>query len=419
VLVLQGLLHRGSIYQYPFLAGAVFLGFVLPQLVGLARNPFLPTGALEATLVMAVLCASMCWLGAAMAGRRTSGGFWTFYDGRLLLASAAMSLGGAYFYYEITQLPEEMFTSQWTGLPVAYLFFARMLTYGFAIAVLLAAKNGSRLALLVASFGALFYLHGIVIGGRRQDTVEFLTIILMALWFQRKWCVPRSAMIAGLVFGALFINSVGDYRAVASGEGGPQWDAMLDIDFIGNLDRLTEQGGPELTNAVYNIGAVNRTMSFDFGAYHWNALVFSYVPAQLVGRDLKQSLYLPLSDVAFNQYYYTPLLGSTPTGLSDAFQSFWYFGCLKFFLIAFVMQKLWCAARDGSEMAQLLYMLLPPQAMQAITHDTHHFVGPWVHIALFLLPAMLLTRRRPRGRSDPLVRGEHRAYRPAVGMPGT
>jgi hypothetical protein len=194
---------------------------------------------------------------------------------------------------------------------------------------------------------------------------------------------------------------------------------MLDIDFIGNLDRLTEQGGAELMNAVYNIGAVNRTMSLDFGAYHWNALVFSYVPAQLVGQDLKQSLYLPLSNLAFNQYYYTPPQGSTPTGLSDAFQSFWYFGCLEFFLIAFVMQKLWWAARDGSQMAQLLYMLLPAQAMQAITHDTHHFVGPWVHIALFLLPAMLLTRRRPRGRSDPLVRGGHRAYRPALGMPGT
>ncbi|HEY1963879.1 MAG TPA: hypothetical protein VGG59_03070, partial [Acidobacteriaceae bacterium] len=284
VLVLQGLLHRGSIYQYPFLAGAVFLGWVLPQLVGLARNPFLPTGALEATLVMAILCASMCWLGAAMAGRRTSGEFWTFNDGRLLLASAVLSLGGAYFYYQISQLPEEMLTSQWTGLPVAYLFFARMLTYGFAIAVLLAAKNGSRLALLVASFGALFYLHSIVIGGRRQDTVEFLTIILMALWFQRKWCVPRSAMMVGLVFGALFINSVGDYRDATAGEEGPRWDAILDIDFIGNLERLTEQGGAELTNAVYNIGAVNRTMSFDLGAYHWNELIFAYVPAQWVGQ---------------------------------------------------------------------------------------------------------------------------------------
>jgi hypothetical protein len=84
--------------------------------------------------------------------------------------------------------------TQWTGLPVAYLFFARMLPYGFAIAVPLFARNGSRVACLVALYGCLFYLDSIVIGGRRQDTGEFGMIILLAWWFQRDRCIARPLM---------------------------------------------------------------------------------------------------------------------------------------------------------------------------------------------------------------------------------
>ena len=64
ILLLQGMFARGAIYQYPFLAGAVFTGFALPQLIGLSRDPFLPPGAMEKTLLMAFFCAMMCWFGA-------------------------------------------------------------------------------------------------------------------------------------------------------------------------------------------------------------------------------------------------------------------------------------------------------------------------------------------------------------------
>src|SRR5262249_37818220 len=152
----------------------------------------------------------------------------------------------------------------------------------------------------------------------------------------------------------------------------------------------------ELRNAVFNIAAVKRSMKFDLGIFHWNSLVFAYVPRQIVGRDLKESLYLPQWDPALEEYFYHPMVGSTWTGLSDAFQSFWYFGVLKFFLIAFVLQKLWLAAQDGNLTAQLLYMLMPVWALEAITHTTQYFLNPWVHMAAFLLPALLLARRRPR-----------------------
>src|SRR5262245_55152789 len=211
-LLLQRTLRRGAIYEYPFLAGAVFAGFVLPQLIGLSHDRFLPSGALESTLIMATLCAGMCWFGAAVARPPHHRLQWAYNERRLLIVSVALSLLGGYFYYAISRLPTELTeNTQWTGLPVAYLFFARMLTYGFALAVLLFARNGSRVALLVALFGASFYFDRIFIGGRRQESGEFILIILFAWWFQRNRCVPRPLMFAGLVAGALFVNSTGDY----------------------------------------------------------------------------------------------------------------------------------------------------------------------------------------------------------------
>jgi hypothetical protein len=420
LLLLQGMIgRRGAIYEYPFLSGATFAGFVLPQLIGLAHDRFLPSGALESTLIMAILCAAMCWLGARMADRPTSAPTWHFNEKRLLIASALLLLCGVYFAYKISQLPESMINngSGWTGLPVAYLFFARLQGYGFALAVLLVARNGSRIALLLALFGASTYIESIVIGGRRQPLVEFATIMLMAFWFGRNWCLPRLVMLSALVIGALFINSVGEYRAATLDAAGPQWDEVFKIDFIGNLEHLTEQGGFELTNAVYNIGAVSRTMNFDLGAYYWNDNVFTYVPAQLVGHDVKESLMLPLADPSFDEYLYSPWPGTTSTGFSDSFQSFWYFGCLIFFVIAFIMQRLWWAARGGSLMAQLFYMLIPVQALQAITHDTNHFVAPWIHIAIFLLPLMLWARQPRSVRPRLAVSGKFRGERPSEGFP--
>lgn len=396
-LLLQGMLRRGAIYQYPFLIGAVFTGFVLPQLIGLSHEPFLPPGGLEKTIIMAILCATMCLVGTRVVRRPWRSFNWKFDERKLLLASAALSLFGAYFYYAISRLPPEMINdSMWSGLPVAYLFFARMLTYGFAIAVLLFAHNRSRLALLLVFFGAAFYFDSVIIAGRRAELIEFATIILMAGWFQRNRCLPRPLMLIGLTLGALFINSAGEYRAATLNEEGPQWNRVADIDFVGNIKRLTEEGGSELRNALYIISAVDHNMEFDLGAFHWNRLVFAYVPRQLVGDDIKNELYLPLGDVALEEYQYTGPAGSTVTGLSDAFQSFWYFGCLEFFLIAVIMQKLWLAARSGNMTAQLLYMLLPVQAMQAVTHYTNNFLLPWPHMAIFLLPALLLARQGRR-----------------------
>jgi hypothetical protein len=395
-LLAWGMREQGRIYQFPFLAGATFTAFVLPQLIGLRNDPVLPDYALEKTTFMSILCAGMCYLGYIARPKPLQLLDWKFDHNKLMGASAALTLIGAYLFFGLSRLPEDLKeAAQWSGLPVAYYFFAQVLAYGFALAVLVYAATRSRWALWIALFGSLFYLDRIVLAGRRGVTLEFAFIVLLSFWFGRKLSLPRPVMLAAVIFGTLLLHSTGDYRAVAMDDDASKWKQLHQITFLENFKQVVAEGGVELENAAFHIAATDETKNLDFGLFHWNTLVFNFVPAQLLGEDFKQSLLAPVEE---NDIYalfgYVPDLGSTMTGMVDAFGSFWYFGCLKFFLIGLVLRKVYAAAAQGHFIARVCYMLIITSALHTITHHTQWFVSPWVHIALFLGPALFFARAR-------------------------
>ena len=392
-LIVQGMRTPGKIYEFPFLAGATFLGFVLPQMPALANDPFLPPDAFTKTALFTILCAAMCGIGWSAARRPVQGPYWTFDERRLLGISAFLSLFGAFFFYKISQLPDEMrLSSQMTGLPVAYLFFAALLTYGFAIAVFCFAKQRSWAALVIAAFDSLFYLDAIVFRSRRQVAIEFLLVIALAAWFQRGVAAPRVLALTGIFAGSLALVSTGAYREIAGEETGPSWSKVSTIDVLGNFDELLELGGPEMRNAVLRIHAVDRSMAFDYGMFHWNAFVSNYVPTHLLGREFKESLLIPFEGQVDSEY--DPPTGSTETGMADAFASFWYFGALKFFLISYLLGRMYRTALAGSLFFQLLYALSMSSSMLTITHHTQFMFSAWVHMAIFLVPSVAIARVR-------------------------
>ncbi|MGB7293163.1 MAG: hypothetical protein WBD99_13400 [Thermodesulfobacteriota bacterium] len=400
-LLVWGLKRPGRVYEFPFLAAAVFTGWVLPQLVGLAKDPYLPPGGLEKTIFMSALCLGMCYLGYVWKREPTKMFNWSLSRTRLLILSAFFVLVGAYFFFLISRLPEELTSqSNWSGLPVLYLFFANILGYGFAIGLLLYMRCNSKIALGIALFASLFFVDRIFIGGRREVALEFSLAILLAFWFGQRKSLPRPIILAAIFFGALLFYSIGEYRAITKGEEGFQLKRIVKIEFLENFKRIIEdEGGYELRNAVYNIQAEDTEKSFDFGLYHWNGIVFDFVPRQILGEDFKSSLMIPLEDVTYTVYGYEPHTGTTSTGMTDTFRSFWYFGALKFFLIGYIMARLYRAAIRGNFVAQLFYMCIIVAALLSITHSTQWFFSGWVHIGIFLLPAVLLARTGRFGKS--------------------
>ncbi|WP_153020339.1 hypothetical protein [Paramesorhizobium deserti] len=399
-MLFHGLLVRGRFYQYPFIAAGIFLTFILPQLPGLANSRFIPDASLSKTLAFSSICLAMCGIGWSVGLRTSPLKDHAFSEYRLLKAAGFLSLVGAYFFFEFGRLPDdERLRGILTGRAVAYLFFAKLLTYGFALALICYAHRRSLFALYIILFDSAFYLERIFIAGRRGETAEFCILIALAFWFQRRRAVPRTAVVAGLALSLIGLLGAEEYRkSTWYGETTSGWKAISNIDLQENWERLLKEGGPEMENALIAIEHVDQSQTFDFGLHHWNSTIFSYVPAQLVGANLKRALLINLPSIFGN---HTPPTGSTATGMADAFASFWYFGAFKFFLIAFLLGGIYNSAINGSTTSQIIYMLSVVPAILVITHFTNEIVIAWIHMVIFLFPAIYYARISSK--SDPYV----------------
>ena len=374
----------------------------MPQFLGLTNAYGLPPYALDKAVLMATLCLGASYWGYVQNRRPAKLFQWSFNRNRLLQGSIALSVIGAYFYYKVGQLAVEATAETggaWTGIITIYVFFAQMLSVGFAMALILHFRRPSFGTWLVIGFGLLFYLERILIAGRRADSVELFLMVLYALWFNRRWAPPRTLIIGAFIVGALFINSAGDYRSTMLGEDRTSWsgagiEKVFAIDYIGNLTAIAEGqgGGEEVRNAVFTIEAVDRRLSFDYGFSLWNGFLHSYVPQQFVGVAFKSALTIDLEDDAYKEFLYTPWPGTTYTGLADSFSSFWFFGAVKFFLIGFILSRWYRAANEGNFVAQLVIMLSMGAALHAITHTTHHFFLVFIKLAAFTVPVLLYAR---------------------------
>lgn len=390
--LVAGFSQPRRVYEFPFLAGVMAFAFLLPQIPPVASDMTLPEGAYAATMGMAVLCMAMIRLGWRETAAPLPFFSQSFCEARLLKIAVAMSLIGALFYFQLSRLPSELTVGvQMSGTSVMYLFFARLLIYGLAIASLCFARRPSWLAGAVIAFDLAFCLDRILVTGKRAETLEIALILALAYWFHRGWTPPRFAVVAGVIGMTLVMGSLADYRHINRESGGFDLERVMKIDVVDNFQENLANGGLEFRNAVQRIGQIDRSGEFDYGAVHWNRLVFNFVPAQIVGASTKQALMIPTPEPARD---YLPPTGTTETGLVDAFLSFWYFGAVKFLLLSYVMSRIWASAMTGSTTGQIVYMLSIVPAMHSISHVTDWVLQVWVHMLIFLAPALLLASLR-------------------------
>jgi hypothetical protein len=405
-LLAEGFLRPERIYHFPFLAGVMTFAFVLPQMPAAALDQYLPDGAYTKTAFMGILCLLALRLGWSERAQPLAMFRISFSERRLIVVAALFSALGAVFYVRLSHLPGDLSIGvQMSGLPVIWLFFARCLTYGLAIALLCYARKPSPILLAIIVFDLAFYFERIVITGKRAEATELIMIAVLPFWFFRRWIAPRTAVFAVLLLGTVSMVSMGDYRQITRASSGlPTWEELTQIDFAGNFTETLETGGSEVRNAVLRIATTDRNMEFDYGAFHWNRLVFNFVPAQILGAAFKQSLMFTLPTPGRD---YNPATGSTETGLADAYQSFWYFGALKFLVLSFVMARIWRSAIEGQACAQLVYALSIVPAMHAVSHQTDWVMPVWVHMLIFLAPALYFCAATPRLKNPSDLRLPH------------
>ncbi|MDX6752569.1 hypothetical protein SH611_22445 [Geminicoccaceae bacterium 1502E] len=404
--VFSALRHPARFYFYPVLAALTMLGWVVPQLLVLLDYSGLPPSALPLTLAMMLLSFVAILLGWRRRVLIPARNEFEYDYKRLLMGAAALTVFGAYFQIGLRSLPPELLEmTQWSGIATVYKFFANTQMLAFAFAWLVFLRTRSRFALVVAALNFLFFTEAILIGGRRGVTVEVGVILAGGLWFIRRWTPPRAALLTGVAVAAILFNAIGEYRAATNaGQRFTQgislneaWRNVTEIDFL-DAARPNEQNprNLEVYNAVMNVAGSQEIMRFSLFSVYWNRIVFAYVPAQFLGESFKRSLMLPTTEPAYDAFSHIPYTGTTPTGFSDAFQSFWFFGALVFFGFSRLMRICYDHATRGEFVFQYLYLVLMKDALHAITHSTSWFVSSWVYIALFSLPVLMFAAKGRR-----------------------
>ena len=409
---------KGRFYQFPFWAGAIGLGWFFPQALGLLRQGTkLPDGAYLEGIFFATLCMAALWGGYVAAVKRVpqrTG--WidaTFDSSKLFYAGAFLCAFGFFFQWKLTTLPEEMFaTSQWTGAPVKYLFLGSVFKFGFITVWMLYLKENKLIVprmLLFIVPSLLLMLNAAVLMGRRAEMMHTFSYVVVSLWFVRRISIPRWFLVAGLALGLILINAIGVYRSIMmDGEGdlNTRLVQAANADYLAVAEQKTQTSSAEVKNYLYHRKCYAEGGFYDYGLIHWNLLVFNYVPAQIVGRGLKDALMFPLTSFAVvtkEKYGYVGFTGCTSTGYLDAFGSFAWLGFIKFWLVGWMMGMLYRHAIKGAFLAQLLYIYGLGTAMHVVTHQTNDIlVRIWVYFFALGYPFIYLARNKTGGvRTNP------------------
>lgn len=386
-----GMRSSERIYQYPFLIAAIFTAFLMPQAISLVKSPgIVAVSSVDSILLISSLCLWAAWIGYRLRPNRKIIAIFDIQlnDKKLFqigIFFVLVSLLSSFLLSRITVATNEV--GNWTG-PATILYFFGNLRY-IAIAIFLNDffQKPSLKKICWVMLGVIPSLEAVLIYGRRTPTFTLLALIGVSLLFVKRLAPPRILAISAVFLGAFLIPLIGAQR-------GDFWVSLLSghisvNDFLGGLDRILLQGDVlELRNGAMLLEAANKLQKFGLGTGFWNNIVFQYVPGQLVGYDLKQSLQINwgVSQQDLLNVFGTSFpLGSTKTGIGESYTEFGYLGCLVFGVIAYLYRHIWITAfYFNRKLSQILYIGLLSPAMVGITHGIGRFLQDAIFQAIFV-----------------------------------
>jgi len=397
-------LNWGRPYRFTFFFILAFAGFALPQLIGLSNESgsmlagTLPEGSLNMLIFVSITCVLACFLGdlkASIRTQRTPILTDEDYDvDRLVRVAVFLTVFSVVIHQiginMVTQEEIAAMGGQMTGKMTIIIFLSMMQRYGFAISVLMFVRHGKLPALMCALFGIFWSTVIFVSSFRRGSSADVLFTLILGLYFARRFILPAWLVGSIMVFGALWSNCIGQFRAQ---ENVNLWEKFQNTDIIEEFSYTLNNGGHELTNAAIWVWCADAENEYDFGRIHWNQLVHGYFPGQIFGNELKSQLKFPERNLPFERFNYRGLTGVTKTGMCDAFCSFWYLGCIKYYIIGYVMGRWWNRASRGDIRSQLAYMALMGSALHTISHGTFWLMNNYIHMVIFAYPCLWWARR--------------------------
>lgn len=395
------LLNRERMLQFPGLASWVVGFLIIPQLVALnSAKERLPAGSLDRVVFMVLLCLLITYTGYYASKRPPREFIWRFSMRRLFYGGALLAVVGqvalVFLQSSLKDIPDG---EMWSGLPIRYLFFAQASRYAFSIGLVIFTLTRKKWALLLTIPNAVSVIQVLLYSGKRSNTAVFALTILCAFWFSRRKAVPRWMMVVGILAFTAFVVNVGDFRALAKNKELSRVDVIRGVNWSDTFTKENYVGGNaiDMENAANVIAAVDSSGRFDYGAALWNWMVMTYVPRQLVGSEAKQSLLVGENvwDVVREINGYSPPMGTCATGIAEAFYGFWYYGAFLFYILGYIMRRLWEGSMRGGVIYQVLYFNFIAMAINVYNGTIGNMVTPWLHMLFFLMPVFFFAKVRP------------------------
>ena len=400
-LILWGLRFKERIYQAPFVMGAMFASFILPQGLGIVyQESELSDIIILRLLVMSCLCAINIWIGYKIPIPKyfLCKPAIEYNRNKIINVAFIYVVLGILFWVLIFRLPGGYglkTVGQSTGIFTIYILFARNFSYvGFVITIFEFIYRPNRAKLLLLILASIMPAGRVIFFGRRTITGFLLLSIGVATYFQKHRLPPRLLIVSIVISAFILIPFIGDQRGLLSN----RWDASSEISITQGLeDIVSGEDTKELRNAALIIDTTINKNAHGWGKTYWNRMIFRYIPAQLLGSNFKKNLQLEMIDVRdyfYNSYGYKRQIGTTSTGIGDSFSQFDYFGCLVFGLIAFVSKLQWFSAYTKKDyLAQIRLPYFLTASMLAVTHGTQYFLPEVFGLYMFTIPILFFKQK--------------------------
>lgn len=365
-------------FTLPTLFAIVILLWVVPQLWSIRiRFPYFdqPLFTIYLMTILAMFGTAVGWSQGKAHGRRRN---FRMPNRQLLFGTAIVLTAIAGITTLLIRYQGVGIGGAQTGIVTILLFFNNLKIVALFLSIYLALRHRSRASLVLVAINLLIYAPLILLFFRRRAMVELAVCIILGLWFARGFLVPRIVVLSVLLAAFPLVFAVGALRTLAMGDIGWSYLSLADlrtIDFFALTPFADSSRAPELLNAVNLVQLADLHGLHTLGTETWNRFIHQWIPAQIVGADVKIALMFQgtISDNLYTRFNYLIPTGSTNTGIGEAYLEFGYFGALFFTFTAYFMGRWWAQAHRGDPWAMAFFVAGMTPALISITNYASYF----------------------------------------------
>lgn len=362
--LLWGIKKQDNLIQFPFFLSMILLGFFVPQGFAVAKNNSIDNLTYGMFTLQILLCTLFSYIGYFYYKPQIKNKKIVKYDkSKIFLTGVVLMFISYIFHILLFILPAEVTTGPTTGLPVYYLFFARILGYPAVVLLLISLINKkSNLKIIFFLMSLLPFLYRTFFLGKRSTLINLSVILICCLYFYKNIKPTRKLAIYGIVIALLVLILFPAFRSN---------DTETSINVFKEIGNYFsgENAGPEFKDASKNLMATLKTGKYGFGAGIYNSFIHLYFPGSILGQGSKNSLYINYQLFKESRIeVYTeeahPFLHRS--GFADSFFEFSFLGCILFLFVSIGSKTLFLRAKEKGDQYKLLYCMLSPLSVYFI-----------------------------------------------------